>query len=101
MVYNDDGLTPGNFEKAAFEILRFKSENRGQKLSITFEKEVGENFLSQIKRINLKIHHVSQKPKNVILEGKSVEFKWSGKEETVEISLPLQEKKTELQIVFN
>ncbi|KAF2514823.1 DUF4968 domain-containing protein [Flavobacterium salilacus subsp. salilacus] len=43
-LYEDDGKTPDAYEKGEYEILHFKSEAKRNKVFITIESEVGDNY---------------------------------------------------------
>lgn len=60
-LYNDDGTTPNAFEKGEYELLTFNSHNANNVLKINFSNEVGKNFISKPKNINLIIHNIHAK----------------------------------------
>ena len=97
--YNDDGKTPKAFEKGIFEMLEFEAEVDKKWLEIDFEAEIGENYQSSDKQIQLIVHNVNWTPKMVKLNGKKtvikkeantliIPVKWNTKKEVkIKISL--------------
>ena len=72
-VYNDDGLTPNDFEKGAYEILNFNSTNKDQVLTIKLNAEIGKNYPATDKNVSLLIHNI--KPKRIFVDGKEMIYK--------------------------
>ena len=72
-LYNDNGLTPNAFEKVAFEILNFNANNNNGLLTIKLNSEIGKNYSSSDKNVNLIIHAASVK--SVSVNGKNTAFK--------------------------
>lgn len=72
-VYNDDGLTPNDFEKGAYEILKFKSTNKDNVLTINLNTEIGKNYQATNKNVSLQIHNI--KPKRIFVDGKEMIYK--------------------------
>ena len=72
-LYNDNGTTPNAFEKGEYEILNFNSNFNGKISILKFNSEIGKNFQSLDKNINLIVHNCTAK--KVTLNGISVDFK--------------------------
>ena len=74
-IYNDDGTTANAFEKGAYELLNFNGNfnDNGNVISIKLNSEIGKNFQSLDKNVNLIIHNI--KAKTITVDGKTVEFK--------------------------
>ena len=72
-LYNDDGLTANADTKEAYEKLFFQSDLRGNTLDITLKAEIGENFESKPKEIELIIHNISEYPRSIKIGKKKVE----------------------------
>ena len=72
-VYNDDGLTPNDFEKGSYEILNFNSTNKDKVLTIKLNAEIGKNYSSSDKNVSLLIHNI--KPKRIFVDGKEMIYK--------------------------
>lgn len=72
-MYNDDGKTADADRKGMYEKLFFQSDLRGNSLDISFKAEVGENFKSDVKEIELIIHNISEYPKSIKIGRNRVE----------------------------
>jgi alpha-glucosidase (family GH31 glycosyl hydrolase) len=72
-LYNDNGLTPNAFENGEYEILNFNSNNNSKTVVIKLKSEIGKNFLSSDKNLNVIIHNI--KAKTISVDGKPVVFK--------------------------
>ena len=83
-VYNDDGVTPNAFEKGNFELLKFSSSHSKGILKINFKAEIGKNFASKGKLVNLILHTIQ--PKKVFLNGKESAFKTTTNQTEISIS---------------
>ena len=92
-VYNDDGVTPNAFEKENYELLKFSSSLSKGILKINFTAEIGNNFASKGKHVNLILHTIQ--PKKVFLNGKESAFKATTNQTEISISW---EKGTKLEI---
>ena len=92
-VYNDDGVTPNAFEKGNYELLKFSSSLSKGILKINFTAEIGKNFASKEKLVNLILHTIQ--PKKVFLNGKESAFKATTNQTEISISW---EKGTKLEI---
>ncbi len=66
-IYNDDGLTPNNYENGAYEILYAKSSNKNHMLTINLNSETGKKFTATDKTISLLLHNI--KPKRIYVNG--------------------------------
>ena len=72
-IYNDDGLTPNDFEKGAYEILNFNSTNKDTILTLKLNTEIGKNYQASNKNVSLLIHNI--KPKRIYIDGKEIIYK--------------------------
>ena len=72
-IYNDDGLTPNDFEKGAYEILNFNSTNEDKVLTLKLNTEIGKNYQATSKNVSLQIHNI--KPKRIFVDGKEMLYK--------------------------
>ena len=98
-IYNDDGKTPEAFEKGKYEILEFKANVTNKFIGIKFNSEVGKKYQSTTKNLNLIVHNVNLKPKNILLNGKNIDFKFNKSQ--LEIAIDLNNSITkELKIQF-
>ncbi|WP_310377482.1 TIM-barrel domain-containing protein [Flavobacterium sp.] len=92
-IYNDDGLTPNNFENGSYEILHFKSINKDQFLTLKLTTEMGKNYQISNKNVTLLIHNI--KAKRIFVDGNEILYKTFN--EPIEISVKW-EKGTEVEI---
>ena len=99
-IYNDDGLTPNDFEKGSYEILNFKASNTPKELNITFTTEIGKNYQWTTKNIALIVHHLDAKVQKVTVNGAEITFQ-NTNNNTIEIPV-LWEKgiQKEIKILF-
>lgn len=84
-LYNDDGKTPQAFEKGKYEIIRFNSTTYTHKLNIKVATELGSNTTFSSKIVNLIIHNIAKKPKNV----KNYKYTWNARHKTLNIRIPM------------
>jgi alpha-glucosidase (family GH31 glycosyl hydrolase) len=94
-VYNDDGVTPNAFEKGNYELLKFSSSLSKGILKINFTAEIGKNFASKEKLVNLILHTIQ--PKKVFLNGKESAFIATTNQTEISISW---EKGTKPEIII-
>jgi alpha-glucosidase (family GH31 glycosyl hydrolase) len=97
--YNDDGKTPNSFEKEKYEILEFEAELEKDWLEIDFEAELGDDYSTSQKTIELVVHNIDWTPRIIRVNGKKVglikngntlvvPLNWNTKEEAkIKISL--------------
>ena len=83
--YNDDGLTNKAFEKGQYEILEFEFEKEKRYFEVEFEAEIGKNYQSEEKQINLILHNIERTPKHVKLERKKLEYNYDSQNNTLSI----------------
>ena len=87
--YNDDGLTKNAFEKGLYEILLFAAEIENDELEIEFEAEIGSNYTSENKKINLILHNIEVEPKKIIV-GKKRFKKFDYNNEKRTLAIPVE-----------
>jgi alpha-glucosidase (family GH31 glycosyl hydrolase) len=97
-VYNDDGVTPNAFEKGAYEILNFSSNNKDSVLTLKLNAVIGQNYQATDKTISVFIHNI--KAKRIFVNGQEQVYKTF--QEPLQISIDwkkgtLQELKIEYQ----
>lgn len=98
-LYNDDGLTPNDFENGAYEILHFESELEKSELDIELKAETGKNYTTTTKEIQLIIHNISKNPKSLKIDGKKVKVNWNSTSKTLSIPMKWNTKnETEIKI---
>ncbi|RLD26145.1 MAG: glycosyl hydrolase, partial [Bacteroidetes bacterium] len=100
-IYNDDGETANAFEKGEYELLQFEAEIKNRWLEIEFEAEVGKNYSSENKTIDLVIHNIDKQPKRIKGDGKKISVVWNSENKT--LSIPVNwdtNKELEINIKF-
>ena len=90
VLYNDDGKTAKPFEDGAYELLKFKGILEDDVLKIKFEIQLGEVYKFREKEIDLVIHHLDKKPKNIQLNKKKLRSDWNPGKKT--LTIPIQWK---------
>jgi len=95
-MYDDDGTTPSAFEKGAYEIVHFDSNNNGKELIIKLNAEVGKSFLPTDRNIEIVVHNLNSQPKKIMIDGKK-HIVFAVNETTLEIPV-FWEKGTKKQI---
>lgn len=86
-IYVDDGITPDAFEKGMYEIMKFKGSNSNNNLSIQLTSELGINYDSTDRKINLIIHNCNTKPKNIHVNNEKHQFTWKKENGTTELGV--------------
>ena len=84
-LYNDDGKTPQAFEKGDYEIFNFESAYKNNTLTIEVESEIGNKAQFSAKEIDLIIHNISKKPRNI----KGFKFSWDDKSHILKVRVPI------------
>lgn len=85
-LYNDDGETPNAFEKGRYEMLKFESEFKNNRLDIEIEQKLGSNFEFSSKEIKLIVHNIVSKPK----KEKGHNFEWNKENNTLTVLISLK-----------
>ncbi|MBO3098707.1 glycoside hydrolase family 31 protein [Gelidibacter pelagius] len=101
-LYNDDGLTADAFEKGHFELMAFSSKVSAKEIEIEIKAELGSDFQTQTKSIELVLHNISLKPKSVKISRKKLDFTFN-KDQKI-ITIPLEwntSKELKLNIKLN
>ena len=73
-LYDDDGATPLAYKKGEYEILYFKGTLKDENLNIEFKNELGANYKSIDRKINLIIHKLGITPKDVFLNDQQISY---------------------------
>ena len=66
-MYNDDGLTREAIEKGTYELLTFTANQNNDSLNIGLQAKMGKNYATSEKSIELVIHNVKDRPRQVRL----------------------------------
>ncbi|MEN8124291.1 MAG: TIM-barrel domain-containing protein [Bacteroidota bacterium] len=75
-LYNDDGKTPNSYKKKQYELLKFESKISNRMLNFTFKSNVGSNYKSFNKDVDLIIHRIDNNFKKVLVDNKPVKYHW-------------------------
>ncbi len=84
-IYNDDGLTNNAFEKGEYEIIKFEFDQEKRCFEFEFEAEIGKNYQTETKQINLIIHNYDKAPIQVKLNRKKVQSTYDSVKKTLTI----------------
>lgn len=91
--YHDDGKIADTYKNGNFELLNFRSQKEDVKWVFTIEKKPGAaGKASEFNDTELIIHNLSFEPKNVLINGKKVSFKFQ--EGQLLVSVNLETNKT-------
>ena len=85
MLYDDDGITPDAYEKGLYEILHFKSLVNKDNLTFEFTNELGTNYNSEDRKVQLIIHKFDAEPKSVNLNNIKISYDWNREKKTLTI----------------
>ena len=100
ILYHDDGKTSGSYENGEYEILYFKSSTIEEKLSIDILKRTGSaREASEFKEVDLVIHNLDKRPKEIQINSKKIKFEFDQKEHKLLIPVSLNNDKTSLTII--
>ncbi len=76
-MYNDDGATKNAFEKDKYEIINFEAETTEKSLELEFEAEIGANYATSTKSIDVVIHNFPKHPKRIKYDSKKIDFHYN------------------------
>ncbi len=108
-LYNDDGLTAKAYEKGHYELMTFSSKVTAREIEIEIarlsdgqEAEIGSDFQSQTKSVELVLHNISLKPKSVKIRRKKLNYIYNKDQKIVIIPLEWNtSKELKLNIKLN
>ncbi|HUH27653.1 TIM-barrel domain-containing protein [Gelidibacter sp.] len=101
-LYNDDGLTADAYEKGQYELMAFSSKLSAKEIEIEIKAELGSDFQTQTKSIELVLHNISLKPKSVKISRKKLDFTYNEDQKTITIPLEWNtSKELKLNIKLN
>lgn len=75
-LYDDDGATPDAYRQGKFEIVRFASRTRGDVLTLSVDSETGAAHQQRERTLEVVVHNVKTRPRQVLVDGKPVAFAW-------------------------
>jgi alpha-glucosidase (family GH31 glycosyl hydrolase) len=100
-MYDDDGATPDTFEKGNYEILHFHGVNKNNTVSIKLSSEMGANYQSIDRKINLIVHNIDSRPRKIKSNGKKVDYNWNSTDKILTIPIEWQkESSNKIKIQF-
>ncbi|WP_232735240.1 TIM-barrel domain-containing protein [Flavobacterium sp. 5] len=88
-LYNDDGITPNDFEKGAYEILNFSNSTKDKVITLKMNTTVGKSFVSNDKNVTVLVHNIAVKPSKITINGNAVDCKMNAK--TLEVPVILKQ----------
>ena len=77
-LYNDDGITPNDFEKGAYEILNFSNSSNDKVITLKLNTTVGKSFVSTDKNVRVLVHNITNKPSKITVNGVAVDVQLNG-----------------------
>lgn len=95
-LYEDDGITPNNFETKRYRLLSMNFQKNGSSRKIQFNIVNDGIENNPTKSYNLIIHGVKKAPKKVLFDKKKRKFTYNSKTKTLSIPLNLLNSKGEL-----
>jgi len=95
-LYEDDGITPNNFDSKRYRLLSMNFQKNGNTRKIEFDIVNDSDKINSKKTYNLIIHGMKKAPKKVLFDKKKRNFTYNSKTKTLTISLNLLNKKGEL-----
>ena len=95
-LYEDDGITPNNFDSKRYRLLKMNFQKNGNTSKIEFNIVNDSDKINSKKTYNLIIHGVKKAPKKVLFDKKKRNFTYNSKMKTLTIPLNLLNSKGEL-----
>lgn len=100
-IYHDDGKTKNAYENGNYEILHAESKRESNTLFILLKKETGNTFYTAFQEIQIFIHHIEKKVKNVKINGKKHPFTYNKEKAILSLKdLTLEDIETEIKLTF-
>jgi alpha-glucosidase (family GH31 glycosyl hydrolase) len=84
-LYDDDGKTPGAFEKGDYQILHFASSYAGKNLTLNLHAEIGGQQRATPRRITLTIHGIAKRPQSVSAVRHALPYRWDAKHKLLQV----------------
>lgn len=110
-MYDDDGKTPGAFQKGKFELLKFESSLDDESLKLRFISDKGNAWenASQARNIHLIIHNLDKKPKRIVIDHQKVKISkskkrkafWNGQDNSLNINFNWKAKNEKIIVPLN
>jgi alpha-glucosidase (family GH31 glycosyl hydrolase) len=99
-LYNDDGVTPNNYENKKYEKLTFRSKANSTTIALKIDHDKENRDVANTKKINLIVHGLSKKPMKINVNGKPVaasDWAFSNQLVTVTVTIDAQQ---EIEIIL-
>jgi len=77
-LYNDDGITPNDFEKGAYEMLNFSNSSKDKGITLKLNTTIGKSFVSTDKNVRVLVHNITNKPSKITVNGVTVDGQLNG-----------------------
>ncbi|WP_035479388.1 TIM-barrel domain-containing protein [Gelidibacter mesophilus] len=101
-LYNDDGLMADAYEKGHYELMTFSSKVSAREIEIEIKAEIGSDYQSQTKSVELVLHNINVKSKSVKNGRKKMDFTYHKDQKTITIPLEWNtSKELKLNIKLN
>jgi alpha-glucosidase/oligosaccharide 4-alpha-D-glucosyltransferase len=84
-LYDDDGITPGAYKKGKYEIIYFSAKPASDSIQFELNKEVGSNYKTIDRNVELIIHNFGIEPETVYVNNEKVPFNWDSKTQLLKI----------------
>lgn len=84
-LYDDDGITPESYQNGKYEILHFNARSEGETFQFEFNKEVGSNYKTIDRNVELIIHNFGIEPEIVYVNNEQVPFNWDSNTQLLKI----------------
>jgi alpha-glucosidase (family GH31 glycosyl hydrolase) len=95
-LYEDDGITPNNFDSKRYRLLKMNFQKNANTSKIEFNMVNDSDKINSKKTYNLIIHGMKKAPKKVLFDKKKRNFTYNSKMKTLTIPLNLLNSKGEL-----
>ena len=86
--YFDDGFTSNAFKKGEYQILKFEAEKEGRWLEIEFDADNGKSYKAETKTIELVVHNVAKKPRQIKVNNKKANGTYNSEYKTLTLNVP-------------
>ena len=97
-LYTDDGITPNAYELGVYEKWFYSVKKEKGSLNFKFKSIAGEKYNSEIKRMEVVVHNIYERPRKVLINNKRTEFHWDEKSGKASILVDVLEKGKEIKI---
>ncbi|MDE2427621.1 MAG: DUF5110 domain-containing protein [Burkholderiales bacterium] len=99
-LYDDDGVTAAAYEHGAYAMLHFDSALHRDQLTIRLSEQRGAAYAAQDRHVQLAIHNVQHKPRQVSVHGRTSRFDWDASTHILHLDVTWN-RRTEEKILVN